>query len=268
VPDDFWREWRAELKSGVPDNIAISEVWFDASKYLVGDMFDSTMNYIFRNSVLDYANGGDARAAYRNLELLRENYPPQALHALMNLLSTHDTARSLHLFGSKEDASDAEIALAKQRLRLAMFFQFTYPGAPTIYYGDEVGVTGGEDPFNRGTYPWADLGGKPDLGLRDYVSFLAKLRRDNPVLSHGSLQAPIHLDEHVVVLLRRDGDAWAITAVNNAREDATVRVTLPPDAPTWWWDLWLAPRGGLSSEGGLELHIPAMSGTVLTNSRK
>ena len=268
VPDDFWRGWRSELKSRVTDNIAISEVWFDASKYLIGDMFDSTMNYIFRNSVLDYANGGDARAAYRNLELLRENYPPQALHALMNLLSTHDTARSLHLFGWKEGASDAEIALAKQRLRLAMFFQFTYPGAPTIYYGDEVGVTGGEDPFNRGTYPWADLGGKPDLGLRDYVSFLAKLRRDNPVLSHGSLQAPIHLDEHVVVLLRRDGDAWAITAVNNAREDATVRVTLPPDAPTWWWDLWLAPRGGLSSEGGLELHIPAMSGTVLTNSRK
>jgi hypothetical protein len=56
----------------------VAETWFDASKYFVGDMFDSTMNYIFRNSVLDYASGGDARAAYRNLELLRENYPPQA----------------------------------------------------------------------------------------------------------------------------------------------------------------------------------------------
>src|SRR5204863_319788 len=82
----------------------VSETWFDASKHLLGDMFDSTMNYVYRNSVLDYANGGDARASYRNLELLRENYPPQALHAAMNLLSSHDTARSLHVFGFKDGA--------------------------------------------------------------------------------------------------------------------------------------------------------------------
>jgi glycosidase len=199
--------------------------------------------------------------------MMRENYPPQALHVLMNLLSTHDTARSLHLFGWKEGASAGAIALAKQRLRLAMFFQFTYPGAPAIFYGDEVGLTGGEDPFNRGTYPWADKGGAPDMALHDYVASLAKLRRENPVLSHGSLDAPIYLDEHVVVLLRRDGDSWAVTAVNNAPEDATVRVTLPPEAPGWWHDL-LVPRGGVSSEGGLEIRIPAMSGTVLTNGKK
>jgi hypothetical protein len=72
----------------------------------------------------------------------------------------------------------------------------------------------------------------------------------------------------VVVLLRRDGDSWAVTAVNNAREDATVRVTLPPGAPTWWWENWLAPRGGESSKGGLEIRIPAMSGTVLVNGKK
>jgi len=110
VPDDFWREWRAAVKAQDPQAITVAETWFDASKYFVGDMFDSTMNYIFRNSLLDYANGGDARASYRNLEMMRENYPPQALHALMNLLSTHDTARSLHLFGYKDGASAEEIA--------------------------------------------------------------------------------------------------------------------------------------------------------------
>jgi glycosidase len=159
VPDDFWREWRAAIKAHRPDAITVSETWFDASKFLVGDMFDSTMNYIFRNSVLDYANGGDARASYRNLELLRENYPPQSLHVLMNLLSTHDTARSLHLFGYDDGEADAaKVALGKQRLRLAIFFQFTYPGSPAIFYGDEVGLTGGDDPFNRGTYRWRRCG--------------------------------------------------------------------------------------------------------------
>ena len=268
VPDDFWREWRTELKSRSADNIAISEVWFDASKYLVGDMFDSTMNYVFRNSLLDYANGGDARASYRNLELLRESYPPPAFHALMNLLSTHDTARSLHLFGWKEGASAEVIALAKQRLKLAMFFQFTYPGAPTIFYGDEVGLTGGEDPMNRGTYPWADRGGKPDEALLAYVRSLGKLRREHVVLARGTLDAPVYLDEHVVVLLRRDGSSWAITAVNNGGQDASVRVALPEGAPKQWWDVWLAPRGGYNVENAIEIQVPAMSGTVLVSEAK
>jgi glycosidase len=226
-------------------------------------MFDSTMNYIFRNSLLDYANGGDARAAYRNLELVRENYPPQALHALMNLLSTHDTARSLHLFGWKEGADAAAIELAKQRLRLAMFFQFTYPGAPTIFYGDEVGVTGGEDPFNRGTYPWADLGGKPDMALHGYVASLAKLRREHPVLSHGSLEAPIYLDEHVVVLLRRVDDAWAVTAVNNANEAKTVAVKLPSGAPGAFRDALSGMRLRPGADGTLSFEVQAMSGVAL-----
>jgi glycosidase len=265
VPDDFWREWRTALKAHIPDTIAISEAWFDSSKFLVGDMFDSTMNYIFRNSLLDYANGGDARASYRNLEMLRENYPPQALHALMNLLSTHDTARSLYLFGFKEGASPEAIALAKQRLRLAMFFQFTYPGAPTIFYGDEVGVTGGEDPFNRGTYPWADMGGSPDTALLDYVRSLGKMRREHPVLARGDLSAPLLLDEHVVVLLRRGEGAWAITAVNNSAEAKSVRVQLPEGAPGEFRDALDGARILLSPDGSLELRVPAKWGVALVH---
>src|SRR6202008_3880095 len=107
-------------------------------------------------------------------ELLREAYPPQAFYALMNLLSSHDQARALHHFGymeplgrrdaasvprgesgslgrpgaARDDGNAEALKLAKQRLRLAVFFQMTYPGAPTIYYGDEVGVAGGDDPYN------------------------------------------------------------------------------------------------------------------------
>ena len=85
----------------------------------------------------------------------------------------------------------------------------TYPGSPAIFYGDEVGVTGGADPMNRGTYPWADRGGHPDNALLADFRRLTTLRRDLPVLRHGTLLAPLHVDAHVVVLARRDGDAWA-----------------------------------------------------------
>jgi glycosidase len=147
VPDDFWRDWRGAVKRHRPDALTVAETQFEAAKFFLGDEFDSTMNYIFRNAVQDYANGADARVIYRNIELMRENYPPQAFYASMNLLSTHDSARALFDFGFRDDKTDAgAIALAKQRLRLAAFFQMTFPGAPAVFYGDEVGVTGGEDP--------------------------------------------------------------------------------------------------------------------------
>ncbi|MEO8103220.1 MAG: glycoside hydrolase family 13 protein, partial [Betaproteobacteria bacterium] len=200
VPDDFWREWRTAIKQHQPDALTIAETWFDASKFFLGDTFDSTMNYIFRNTVLEYAAGGKARPLYANLELIREVYPPQALYALMNLLSSHDVARSLHVFGYDGDAAEAEkIRLAKQRLRLAVFFQMIFPGAPAVYYGDEVGVTGGDDPFNRATYPWPDKGGKPDLALLADFRALIAMRRQHSILRHDTLDAPAHIDDHVIV---------------------------------------------------------------------
>ncbi len=232
VPDDFWREWRTAIKAHKPDALTVAETWFDASKYLLGDMFDSTMNYVFRNAVLEYAAGGDGAALYAHLEHLREAYPPQALFALMNLLSSHDQARALHHFGwqavkAGETADAAAIALAKQRLKLAVLFQMTYPGSPTVYYGDEVGVTGGDDPYNRATYPWADLGGAPDTALLASFKQLIALRHEHPVLRRGSLDAPLHADANVLVLARRLGDTWALVALNNAATARTVLLALP-----------------------------------------
>jgi cyclomaltodextrinase / maltogenic alpha-amylase / neopullulanase len=228
VPDDFWREWRAAIKAHRPDAITISEAWFDSSKYFLGDMFDSTMNYIFRNAVQEYAMGGDARKLYANLELIREQYPLQAQYALMNLLSSHDQARALHHFGYRDESSSPDaIALAKQRLRLSVFFQMVFPGSPTIYYGDEVGVTGGEDPYNRATYPWDDMGGKPDNALLADFKRLTKLRNDNAVLRRGSLDAPIYIDANVIVLLRELNGSYALIAMNNAKTTKEIKVTLP-----------------------------------------
>jgi cyclomaltodextrinase / maltogenic alpha-amylase / neopullulanase len=254
VPDDFWREWRSEIKRHKPDALTISEAWFDCSKYLLGDMFDSTMNYIFRNAVLAYAAGGSAGDLVASLEAIREAYPPQAFHALMNLLSTHDAARALHQFGFHVDTKDAAvIARAKQRLLLAVFLQMTYPGSPAIYYGDEVGVTGGDDPFNRATYPWEDEGGVPDKALLAEFKKLTRMRHEHAVLRRGRLLAPLHVDEHVIVFAREHEGRWALTAVNNATEARAVTVTLPHEA---------APHFNGVRDGHITLQVPALFGAV------
>ena len=266
VPDDFWREWRSVVKQTRPDALTVAETWFDSSKFFLGDEFDSTMNYIFRNAVLDYANGGDARLMVANLEQMREAYPPQTFAALMNLLSTHDSARSLHVFGDVDGKSTpGQVALAKQRLKLAVFFQMTYPGSPAIFYGDEVGLTGGDDPYNRGPYPWADRGGHPDTALLADFRRLTTLRRDLPVLRHGTLLAPLHVDKQVVVLARHDAARWAITATNNADAARTITVTLPPEAPAGPWRdaLTHATTRVDATARTLTLTVPPRFGVVL-----
>ncbi len=273
VPDDFWREWRAAIKAHRPDALTVAETWFDASKYFLGDMFDSTMNYIFRNAVLDYAAGGKAELMVANLEHLREAYPPQALYALMNLLSSHDQARALHQLGGHDGAKDAAaLARAKQRLKLAVLFQMSYPGAPSVYYGDEVGVTGGDDPYNRGTYPWADRGGRPDMALRAEFRKLIALRQAHAVLRRGSLEAPLHTDAQVVVLVRRLGDSWALTATNNADVPREVALELPVGLRAEALRDVLSPRSAgagaapalrRQTDGRWVLEVPALYGRVL-----
>lgn len=264
VPDDFWRAWRTAVKAHRPDALTVAETWFDASKYFLGDMFDSSMNYVFRSAVLDYAAGGKAVALAGQLEHLREAYPPQAFHALMNLLSSHDQPRALHHLGWHEGTRDAAvIARAKQRLKLALLLQMSYPGAPTVYYGDEVGVTGGDDPYNRAPYPWADEGGQPDLALRAEFKRLIRLRTDHPVLRRGDLAAPLHADDHVLVLLRRLGDTWALTATNNAEVAQRVTVRLPRELVARSWRDALGGEPPLPDAAGeLSLEVPALYGRV------
>ncbi|MEJ6007911.1 alpha-amylase family glycosyl hydrolase [Paucibacter sp. AS339] len=266
VPDDFWREWRAAIKAHKPDALTVAETWFDASKYFLGDSFDSAMNYIFRNTVLDYAAGGDARKLYANIELMREAYPPQAFYALMNLLSSHDQARALHALGYQEDGQN--LTLAKQRLRLAILFQMIFPGSPSIYYGDEVGVAGGEDPYNRAPYPWADQGGKPDQALLKDVQAMTQMRQKHRVLRHGSIEAPLHLDEHVIVLLRKDGKRWALTALNNSDSSQTLAVKLAPHLSGLqrlrWQDALTGKKlKSLGAPGLLQIKVPPLGGRVL-----
>lgn len=264
VPDDFWREWRSAIKQHRPDALTVAETWFDASKYFLGDMFDSTMNYIFRNTVLEYAAGGKASDLYRNMELMREAYPSQAFYALMNLLSTHDQARSLHYLGWQSDKdAPALIARAKQRFKLALFFQMSFPGAPAVYYGDEVGVTGGDDPYNRAPYPWADQGGQPDTELLAEVKRLIKLRKDNPVLRRGSIEAPLLLDDHVIVLGRKLDKQVAISASNNSETAQTVTIALPEQFHAAAFTDALTGASYTAVQGRISFTVPPLFGTLL-----
>ncbi|MEN9544788.1 MAG: hypothetical protein RLZZ598_1621 [Pseudomonadota bacterium] len=263
VPDDFWREWRAAVKRAKPDAITIAETWFDASKHFLGDAFDGTMNYIFRSTVLDYAAGGDARQLWSNIELMREQYPPQSFYALMNLISSHDQPRALYALGGTEEADTASLQQAKRRLRLAMLIQTTLPGSPAIYYGDEVGLSGGDDPYNRGTYPWADLGGQPDEALHADLKAMLAIRKAHPVLRRGSIGAPLLLDEQVVALGREYQGAAAITVFSNATAARRVRIPLPPG---------LAGRSFIDAFSGtviqadpqaISLEVPPLFGSIL-----
>lgn len=264
VPDDFWREWRAAIKAHRPDAITIAETWFDSAKHFLGDGFDSTMNYIFRNTALAYAAGGDARRLVGNLELMREHYPPQALHALMNLLSSHDQARSLHVLGWQDDADAAQAREAKARYRVALLLQMTWPGAPAVYYGDEVGLNGGDDPDNRRPFPWPDLGGRPDEAMHAEFRRLIALRHALPVLRRGELGAPLHVDANVIALPRRLGDTFAITATNNAVEARSVTLTLPPGVPGSFVDRLDGSRHSVR-DGTLTLTVPPRWGRVLVS---
>ncbi|MEK7347101.1 MAG: alpha-amylase family glycosyl hydrolase [Pseudomonadota bacterium] len=262
VPDDFWREWRQVVKQTRPDAITIAETWFDASKYFLGDTFDSTMNYVLRNAVLDFANGGDARQLVANLEHLREAYPPQAFHALMNLLSSHDQARALHVLGGSLGVAPDVMQQAKQKLRLATLVQMTLPGSPTVYYGDEVGLSGGDDPYNRLPYPWADQGGQPDLALRSDFKALLHLRQQQAVLRRGVLQAPLVSTPHVVVLARQHGSQTALMAYNNSDQAQTLKIDVPPvlsgKSGALWWGLGVVDVQGAQ----MKLTVPPMGGWV------
>ncbi len=269
VPDDFWRDWRAAVKRHKPEALTLAETWFDSSKYFVGDMFDSTMNYIFRNAVLDYAAGGKAEHLATQLEHLREAYPPQALFALMNLVSSHDVARAAHVLGWHDEPADSAPArLARQRLLLATFIQMTQPGAPLIYYGDEVGMTGGDDPFNRGTYPWPDLGGQPDLALREQFRQLIALRKQNPILRHGAAGPVRALDAHVTLSTRSLGRqrAWVLSNNSAQARQVELRDAAWQGAGARLQDLASGERW--QARGGkLSISVPPMAGRVLVDQR-
>jgi glycosidase len=205
LPDEFIEQFRTVLRETNPEAVLIGEVWEDASnktaygkrrRYLLGHGLDSVMNYPFRSALIGYLRGGDAREFVEDMECLRENYPKLAFSSLMNLIGTHDSPRILTVLGcdeqdyalTKEERAEkkltrAQRGLALARLKLAAAVQFTFPGSPLVYYGDEAGMEGFEDPFNRKGYPW----GKEENGLVNWYRQLGNTRRNSEALRSGDI---------------------------------------------------------------------------------
>ena len=242
LPDSFIKKIRSAGKAQRPDALLMGEVWEDASnkvsysqlrEYLLGDELDCTMHYPFRVGALDFLLGKTQAQTFRDdMDTIRENYPPTALYGAMNLISTHDTPRVLTVLGqAPEDLSPAEQEtfrldagmrqLAVHRKKLLDVLLFCSPGVPCVYYGDEAGMEGYEDPYNRGPFPW----GKEDSDLQFSVRMLSNLRKEYPVLVEGNTA---YLSPHADVfgMERFSVDASALIYVNRSFEPRTVDLPL------------------------------------------
>ena len=235
VSDETWQRFRESVKAlNNGEAVIIGEIWDDATKYILGDMYDSVMNYMFRNAVTGFAMGTNAEETTKYMERLRERYPEEAFYAMMNLVGSHDTTRILsYLDGIGDDRNQKDINSAfptyentswdaKQRQYLVAFLQFTYAGAPTIYYGDEIGMVGSDDPDDRRAFEW----GKGNRELVTYYATLAEVRNTYAALRTGSVETFDAGNNNVLAYVRRDAKNEMIVLANNGTSAATVTLDL------------------------------------------
>ncbi|MGZ8694127.1 MAG: pullulanase X25 domain-containing protein, partial [Gaiellaceae bacterium] len=290
-PAGYWETFRSVVKSTDPDALTISETWQKDStllRILRGDRLDTTMNYRLRDAVLallapgpfdpkGFADSGHQISPSQfaaRLQSIYEDLPPAAAADLMNLLDSHDTARLLWTLTSGpgnragRELDAAALAAGKQRVRLASLIQFAVPGAPTVYYGDEVGLTGGDDPDNRRTYPWADEGGHPDDALLAHYKALSGLRRTIPALATGDFRMLLADDgAGTIALGRKTTSQVAIAAVNRSDQPRALDIPVAGYVPD---GVSLSYRyggsGSASVAGGLlHLSLAPMSGALLAS---
>jgi glycosidase len=178
VSQEFWRHFRTAVRGAKKDAFILGEEWGDAHPWLQGDQHDSVMNYRWRDAVLKFfgSDTGSASEFENELRKVRDDYPPVLVNQMFNLLGSHDTERIRRVL--KGDMA---------RVAQAVVFQFTYPGMPSIYYGDEIGMDGGRDPDDRRCMIWDRS--KWDMKIFGLHKDLIRLRKESPVLRRGNYQA-------------------------------------------------------------------------------
>lgn len=223
LPVDFLRKLRAAAKAADPEAVVLGEVWEDASNkvaygetrcYCTGDTLDSVMNYPVREAILNFVMGKTSASAFvRLIHHQEEVYPAQFRYALMNLIGNHDRCRALNILAGREcqELSKAdqqhvhlnveEYELAVRRYKLCIDLLCALPGCATVYYGDEVGLTGCHDPWNRRAFPW----GREDKSLQKYVANKLRHRQESDLLRLGycDIEAP---DDDTLLITRRMKD--------------------------------------------------------------
>lgn len=271
----FWHEFRRTVKEANPDAYLVGEIWHDAKDWLTGDRFDAVMNYVFKRSAVGFFAGKRLRPGYKpggyhvrtlaaeefaaSVERFTSLHDWQIVQAQLNLLDSHDTARFLWIADGDESA-----------LRLCALFQMTMPGAPCIYYGDEIGMTGGEDPECRAAFPWHD----ESLWNRELLAFYQRaiqMRHEHPVLRTGRY-ATLFARDDLFVFQRLGAGSAAVVAFNNGEERAVFDIALGSEVSAslrdaTFVDVWNRGEGakGYAAHSGrlASIVVPPRSAAVL-----
>ncbi len=290
IPRAFWAEWRKVVKQTNPDALITGEVWNRADQWLDGAHFDAVMNYEFAKTVVqwlfDQKTKIPASAAAARFTELQLAYPAGATYVLQNLVDSHDTDRLASMAqnpdreydrqnrvqdNNPQYSNDKPAAQAYQRARLAALLQATYVGAPMIYYGDEVGMWGADDPTCRKPMLWKDLQPyeKPaenavlDEQLAFYKQVLA-LRAAHPALQEGAFQTVLADDvTDVWAFVRRAAKEHVLVVLNASATPHDVKLPLGAGLPQQW-KVVFGEGGELAAvNGALTVKVPALGGVVL-----
>jgi glycosidase len=224
VTDEFWRRFRRAVRAVNPAVYLVAEEWEDASHYLLGDLYDATMNYRFAWAVQGFLAVDKLSPSELDdrLEMLRRDTPPPAVLAQMNLIDSHDTARALTVCGGD-----------KRRFLQMVAFQLAYPGAPMIYYGDEAGLQGDYAESGRRAFPW----GGEDADVLPFYRRALAFRRQSKALRLGNVESlVINDDQRVYVFARRLDDEAVYVAFNASDKPAKVEIQLRAGEDGAWHD--------------------------------
>lgn len=266
--DDFWRTFRQVVKGENPEAYICGEIWHEARRWLQGDQFDAVMNYVFTGPVISFfaaktftsdfhhphlpLEAIDAAELARLIDRMYGYYDWEINFAQMNMLDSHDMARALWI--TQDEAA----------LRLCALFQMTMPGAPCIYYGDEVGLSGGHDPECRRAFPWHD----ESLWNHDLLKFYRRavaLRRSHPVLRVGELKT-VRAEGQVYAFTRELPSARAVVAFNAGSEPCEIELRVSDFRDgEGYRQVWPLETHELHDavQGGVKCTVPARNALVL-----
>jgi len=211
--DEFWADFRSTVKTANPEAYILGEIWDGNPRWVGDDHFDGLMNYPIRDAVFDVIKkkNGISQFAERVEELL-EAYPFENVQSMLVLLGSHDTRR----IRRKMDGD-------MERVKLAYLFPFVYPGAPCIYYGDEIGLDGGKDPDCRRTFPWDTS--LWNQSMLNWIKKLIEIRHQEEALRRGKMDR-IFVDEQCYIFKRYTPDESLIVALNFGEQPSRVEISV------------------------------------------
>ncbi len=243
LPDVFLDEFRKAVKAENPEALVLGEVWEDASNkfaygqrrhYFRGDELDSVMNYPFAEAIISFVRHGKVEGFTSKIMTILENYPKCVVDVLMNHIGTHDTMRAItalvgesceyrdRQWQSSHSLSETQYKRGVKLLKMAAAIQYMLPGVPCLYYGDEAGVQGYKDPFNRTCYPW----GKENEELLEYYKSLGKIRKSLHCLKEGEYYTVSEMLSCLAFVRHDDAEKIMLIANRNEHE---IDYFLPPE---------------------------------------